>query len=336
MPTISALDPGLRYDDADQEAARMRAGNQDFMFRSYLQNQSQANDNGSRERMLAAELADRNAGRQFEGGLARDLQGTFDQKSQAQRGIAELNNTGLNDRTRMTVGPQQTMADLEAKKYNDQAGVGNAVNGLRLQMINDMQKRMGGAAGGAAPGGVDPFSGEGSAGAPGAASGGFSFGPGDQRAAMFGLLGIKDPNAQTDDLVRQALMARVPGADSADLPGILNAVRTGNPKDLPPAQGLNTQAMGGYAQAQQAVAPDIQDMHDFLRKHNWNINDATSATVAQKFQAISQKLDSFRVPQAIKSNILNDLKQKMQQALSENGVMFEASGSDALRQQYGL
>lgn len=326
MATRSALDPSIRYDDADQEAAQGRARNQDFMFRSYLQNRQEGlaqQDLGARERMFQAELADRAAGRSHEGGLARDLSGTFDQRSKSQMDIASLTDAGQTERTRMGMAPQQTLADLEARKYGDQSGVSNAKNSLIMRLIGDMEKGLGGAPGGA------PMSG-----AP--AGGGFQLDPKSMRGMQYGLLGLKDPQAETDSLVRQIMTERAGKVDDADLPAALAAIQGGDPSKMPAAGGINQKAMAGYAQAQQAVAPDIQDMYAFLRKNNWAIGDADQATIAQKFQAISMKLDSFRVPQQIKTNILNDLKAKMQQALGENGVMFEAAGSDALRQQYGL
>lgn len=80
MATRSALDPSIRYDDADQEGAQMRAQQRDQMMRAWMQNQQfsqnqqlQDQDMGAKERMFNAELADRGTGRQYEGGLRLNL-----------------------------------------------------------------------------------------------------------------------------------------------------------------------------------------------------------------------------------------------------------------------
>lgn len=327
MPTVGLRDPSIRYDDADQEGAQQRARNQDFMFRSYLQNQQRSDNNAAiaaQERMHGADLADRGAGRAFEGDLAAKLQGTFSDRTGAQMGMMDRQFAGQGmladkghaadfERTKMTMGPQQTMADIQKSQW--EAGApGRQIGSTVDQMLLDKIKGMQGA--GAQPGQAT--------------------GDGMLNRIMAKRFGVTDPTEQTENILRQELARIYSEADPEDKPAALLALQSGDPSKAPKPSGISSKALGSYAQAQQVVAPDIQEMYAFLRKNNWNISDQDSGTIAQKFQAISQKLDSFRVPQTIKTNIINDLKAKMKQALDENGVIFGAAGSDAISQQYGL
>lgn len=107
MPTISAMDPGLRYDDADAEAAQARARNQDFMMRNYLQQQATAaqqqlaqNGYNTQEKIAGMGIAD------------HALQRNADYGMQSLRGNQQM------DQTRLAVGPQQTLANIEKSKWD--------------------------------------------------------------------------------------------------------------------------------------------------------------------------------------------------------------------------
>jgi len=298
----------------------MRAQQRDQMMRAWMMNQQfsqsqalQTQGDDARERLGMAEIADRGVGRQYEGGLRLNE--------------ADMRNAPL-------LAAQRFERDKWNTERDDGADARAMAKKLAAAKMGIFDEFFGGGAGaapgqpmmpGQAPAPVNPQDAR------------------DRRAFKFGLMNMTapvDPQEQAMERTRamkeNILTNRATNANPEDLPRIMSAMETGDLSNLPPAGGLNSQALGTYAQAQQAVAGDIQEVYAFLRKNNWNISDTDTATVAQKFQAISQKLDSFRVPQNIKNNILNDLKSKMQQALSENGVMFEAAGSDALRQQYGL
>ena len=213
MPTISAMDPGLRYDDYDSEQAQVRARNQDFMMRQYLQSQQMAAQQAaeqnrlnadqsrmaSQERMFGQELSDRAAGRTAAYGQATEL---------------------------ARIGQQPAMAGLDfmRQKYGDEradsAGTRDFQNALAQFRMKELQGVMGGQPG--ASGMADR----------------------DARALRFGLLGIQaptDPNEQAQEMARKIIAARMANADPSDLGALGQAYGAGDLSKIPtqPKQAID-------------------------------------------------------------------------------------------------
>lgn len=249
MPTISALDPSIRYDDRDAEQAQMRARNQDYMMRQYLQNQqmqaqqaAEQNRLGAQERMFGQELADRAAGRTASYGQATEL---------------------------ARIGQQPAMASLDfmRQKYGDErsdtAGTRDYANALAKFRMNELQNVMGGAQ---QPGMVDPMAQR------------------DSRALRFGLLGIQaptDPQEQAAAFARQIIAQRMANADPADLGALGEAYKTGNLAGIPstPKQAIDpamlqeavTNAARRFGEKDAATFgsdPTENDVADILRQRD--------------------------------------------------------------------
>lgn len=230
MPTISAMDPGLRYDDRDAEMAQTRARNQDYMMRQYLQNQqlqaqqsAEQNRMGAQERMFGQELADRAAGRTASYGQATEL---------------------------ARIGQQPAMASLDfmRQKYGDErsdtSGTRDYNNALAQFRMNELRGIMGGSSDQTANDaikagfkitdpqgyGVARFDSGGS---------GTSMNDRDRRALRFGLLGIQapsDPNEQAQEMARKIIAARMASADPTDLGALGQAYQTGDLSKIPVQQ----------------------------------------------------------------------------------------------------
>lgn len=317
MAIRSALDPSIRYDDADQEAAQSRARDRDFMMRSWLQNQQmgqqrsmQQEDMGARERMFNAELADRGQGRQYEGGLRMNML-EMGQKPQM-AGLAE-------DRRRW-----DTMREdgAGAREYS------NLQSGFRADTLRGLIERMRGGGQGSMPAGGQP-------GMPGSASagGGGFMSPQDDRALLFGIMGQgmpRDVNQENADFIRQiikAKMANDPNADMADYAGALKNNDLGSiPKPqiaaIDPAQleqslaGETSQFANqdnkliGFDPGEEQVQSIVRKRDDLARAYQAKIRGLTPAQALEKANfTINEQLRPFA------SNLGMDMVRRLQSAL---------------------
>lgn len=148
MPTISAFDPGARYDDADREAEAQRQAGQDFLMRqalqasatkqalalAALQTQSQERIN---QQQLGQHLIDKNADFQH----ASALDGTFAAKdaSQKERDAFELGgkkdllgmaNTNAQAVANIGNAPQLGELALRGREYDDRGAAIRAQSAL--------------------------------------------------------------------------------------------------------------------------------------------------------------------------------------------------------------
>ena len=257
MATISAMDPGLRYDDADAEAAQVRARNQDFMMRSYLQQQAamaqhQLAQNGynTQEKIAGMNIND------------HSLQRNADYGMQGLRGNQAL------ELGKQQQAPQMGALDLQKQMYGDTRSDGqparNFANAVAQAKMNELQ------------GVLHPPAGGGGMGDQTAAR--------DARAMKFGLLGIQapqDPNEQMDNFVRQLVLSKAANADTGDLAGLVNAAKTGDLSKIPQApqeaipleqvQGSLQSMAGQFGQKDNSVIgwnPTEQDVQAIVQRRD--------------------------------------------------------------------
>ena len=256
MPTISAMDPGLRYDDQDNELAQRRAQNQDYMMRQYLQNQqlnaqqsAQANALTAQERMHGADIADRGAGRQ------------------AAFGMQQLAGSQGMDLAKLNQQPQMAGIDFMKQKYADERGdtagtrdFANTVAQMKLRELQNLD------AGGAQPMGANPQAAR------------------DARSMKFQLLGLNaptDPQEQAQEMVRKIIASRMANADESDLGALAGAYQSGDLSQIPktPKQAIDPamlqEAVGAAAQrfgekdaASIGFDPTETDVADVIRQRD--------------------------------------------------------------------
>ncbi len=90
-----------------------------------------------------------------------------------------------------------------------------------------------------------------------------------------------------------------------------------------------------YEQLAPSMAPDIDRMRKTIRANNWSIGE-NQDQLRSLYNSILAKAQSFKpAPQAFRA-LQEDLKNAMRDALQENGLFFESSGSDTTRQNFGL
>lgn len=324
MPTISAMDPGLRYDDADAEAAQARARNQDFMMRNFLQNQQQAAQQGmqqqgmnQQDQMLSRELADRAQGRT------------------AQYGMQQLAGNQALELGKQQQAPQMGALDFQKQVYGDTRSdsqpARNFQNAVAQAKMNELQ------------GVLHPPMGGGGMGDQTAQR--------DARAMKFGLLGIQaptDPNEQMDNFVRQMVLAKAGSADTADLPGLISAAKTGDLSKIPQApteaipleqvQGSLQSMAGQFGQKDNSMVgwnPTEQDVQAIVQRRD---------QTAQALRARNRRLTpeqateqaNFMVEEQLRPNaggMFTGWIKRLQEALHGGGA---ATGPTSLGQFQGM
>lgn len=81
--------------------------------------------------------------------------------------------------------------------------------------------------------------------------------------------------------------------------------------------------------AQPQIAQGLKGLHDYVRKNNWSISDADRQSILAKAQALIAQAGELG------PDIKDQVKQRILDALNENGAIFEAAGSDATRRALG-
>lgn len=180
----------------------MRAQQRDQMMRAWMQNQQmgaqrsmQQEDMGARERMFNAELADRGAGRQYNGGLQMNM-------------------------LEMGQKPQMAQLDFSKQKYTDErsdgAGTRDFAN-LQAQYKAEMLRQ---AVGGSGAGmeTQDPMAGQDAR---------------AMKFGLLGLQAPRDVNMENQDFIRQIIKAKMAADPNADFAGYGEALKYGNLGAIP-------------------------------------------------------------------------------------------------------
>jgi hypothetical protein len=343
--------PGIRRSVFNPDGESYVPDTEKFAFQQRGQNMS---DWLAQQQLAAAmqmhgeDLADRASGRQYEGNLQRDLQGTYGQRQggamdlenlrqQGEFGLEDRRETGLNTRARIANEPVMGQLDFMKSQFNDPNAVAMRQNTANMgtlrygaaQREDEMNAQMDnlvlGQLRGAAPG------------APGApAAPGAAIGPNDVRAILRKRAGLgEDPG---DQIARMTIAKRLADAqeNGEDMAPYQAAVSSNDMSKLPAAsQGFDRRTMGDYNQVGQAVAGDLDRARKFIRSNNWSIA-GNRPEVMNLYNAVLNRAKQFTNNPKVLALIEADVKKAMGEALDENGVFFNAVGSDAMREDLGL
>lgn len=339
--------PGTRYSVFNPDGESYVPETERFA----LQRRSQAMSEWATQQALAQRS------REMDNQLA--LHGTFDQRTAAERGmmgdkfgydrellrdgyagqygLADRNNSGALERARLgedgalaraRVANEAPMAQigLAREAMDREWGAGEATRG-----VNDRKAMLQSAV-------YDELLGKGT---PGAGGAGMFSSPRIRDTAFLGAIGV-DPRMATDPddaLIRQGLASRLAGADPDEVPGILGAIKSGDYASIP----TNNRAMIGRRAEEVSNAGGAADIdgtlkriHQFIRANNWGIGDSNRSELRQMYNEFLGRLDSLGVSPQARSMLESKLKDTMRDALHQNGMFFEAAGSDATRREFNL
>lgn len=262
--------------------------------------------------------------RQVKAGMdMQGLQGSQALELQKQRGADSL---ALGN---VQMGAANKRADLDTRMYDDSAGVENA----RRAMQSEALKKASGLIGGGQAPSTNSLVGGGG----GSAVGGQ--GKWDEMAALSALAnGGQMPDFASRDIQRKTLEMGL-----EDRKRQLGSDRVQSFLDAGDVEGANTAgATAGvpvpkqnYGTAVPQMKGDIDRVSNFIRSNNWSIA-GNQAELKSLYDSTMKRAQSLNLsPQAL-TLVEQDLKNAMRDALKENGVFFQAAGSDTTRQNFGL
>ncbi len=158
--------------------------------------------------------------------------------------------------------------------------------------------------------------------------------PQDLRGMIRGYAGL---GADPIDAMWHAHLAKQLEDDPENAPALIEAASSGNIAAIPKARGsLDQKRVAEYSSVKQMVDPDIKAVFAEIRKNNWRIGDADKSRITGMAEGIMNKMRQLRVSPETQAMIQEELKRNIENALHENGAVFEASGSETLRAQNGL
>lgn len=326
--------PGVRYSvhnpdgesyvpDQERFAADQAARQADWMARAALMKQSanamqaQLYDN-AQNRSLQKELTGTAAQRfGYDANLQKDRYG-------GEIALEGTRQTGMTDRSRLQYEPQNRALNLQEAAYKDlqpqrelAASQAKYQSG-RLGTQNEVDSLVDSQVLGGLKGSV---------------GGGGALSSRDLSAIVRARAGLKEDPA--DALFRQAIDDRVKNATPEELPGLLEASRSGDASKIPVHKGLNQRIAQDQAAAMTSVKPELDRVRNFIRANNWSIS-GNQNELRKLYDAVMQRVTGLGASPEATAYIENELKQTMRDALAENGLVFEAKGSDKTRANFGL
>lgn len=149
--------------------------------------------------------------------------------------------------------------------------------------------------------------------------------------SLFGVQGLGEDSI--DAAVRESVGKRIGAAE--DPGSALAEYRTTGKAPAPtfdPASGASQE----YAAVSKLAEPDIKGIQDLITSHNWWLGPQNRVELSSRMQALSAKMKSLGVSPRTQALIESEMKMAAQKSLKENGVAFQAAGSDAARSELGL
>lgn len=253
------------------------------------------------EKTAAQEAAD---ARRF--AQERELGGTFQDKASAAEKLQQLVGQQGLDVAKINMGPNQTYADIAKEQFASGApdrALAGKLAGLKGSLLDQTL---------------------------GGQEGGVALSPEDRRNLAYGMLGVQR-QASPDDIVRAALQARMASANTEDLPSLIEAYKTGDPSKIQ-TSGVSPKSINEMQQADSLINDEIAKISSFVRANNWRLSKSDRDSVINRAKTAISTLVNAKFPPQVIDRARAKLRQAIQDSLGENGVIFEASGSDALRQ----
>jgi hypothetical protein len=293
-----------------QERNRMKV--EDDMLRMYLQDKAQSDalsDTALREEGANTRL-DKTLGanRDLQNDRyinERDIQGTYAEKTAAARESDDRAYTRDIDRTKLTIGPQQTYADIAKSGWDAGAAereTAAKIAGLRGGLIDKMTT----------------------------GPGGFQLSP-DMMTKMSYKLVTGDNAPQTpDELIRSALANRMQNAAPEDFANIAEAYKAGDPSKIT-VTGPSERSIGQMQQADALIESEVKGIEQFIAANNWRLGKGERDSVINRAKSVLSQLTDARFPPQVIERARQRLKRVIEDSIGGTGMIFETAGAEAMR-----
>lgn len=235
----------------------------------------------------------------------REMGGTFGEKTAAEQALDAQRGAREMERTKLSMGPQQTYADIAKAGWDAGAPereTAAKIAGLRGGLIDKMAT----------------------------GPGGFQMSPDLMTKMSYKLVTGESAPQTPDELIRAALANRLQNAAPEDFANIAEAYKAGDPSKIA-VTGPSERSIGQMQQADALIENEVKGIEQFIAANNWRLGKGERDSVINRAKSVISQLTSARFPPQVIERARQRLKRVIEDALGSTGTFFETAGAEAMR-----